>query len=137
MAAFSFWGSLVRLIADQDDIRVGVAAHQSDFAAVRGPVEVPDVLRLERGELFARGAVQRLLPQVVDAIFANHVKQRLPVARELDQTRRPRALKRYQLGGGLSLGRYKRNLFLVSSSVVNGRENHGVSIRRNSEESIW
>jgi hypothetical protein len=53
---------LLLRVANQDNVGVSMPADHRQFAPIRRPVVVPDMFGLERSELLARRAFQRLLP---------------------------------------------------------------------------
>jgi hypothetical protein len=75
------------LVADQDYVGVDVTADYCQLAAVGRPTEVVAyVLGFEVGDLLSRGAVEILLPEIVDVAVANGVDNRLALGGEADRT---------------------------------------------------
>ena len=65
----------------KDDVGIGVAAKDAESPAIVRPVEGEDLLPVEIGDLVARRAGERLNPNVIHAVLANAVGERLSVRR--------------------------------------------------------
>jgi hypothetical protein len=66
-------------IRDQHDVAVQVPAGNHQLLAVVGPVEVPDQLALEVGDLLGWASGQRLLPDVAHASTGQCVVNCAPI----------------------------------------------------------
>ena len=89
-------------VADEDDIRVGMAADEGELAAVEGPAEVVDLFGCEISELLAWGTIQGLEPEVVGSAVANGINDSFAVASKANRSNprrrhRPGALEIQEL----------------------------------------
>ena len=66
-------------VADQDNVRIGVTANKTELFAIEGPMKIGNMLGGELGDLPSLGAIQWLLPEVIDASRAHGVNNRLAV----------------------------------------------------------
>jgi hypothetical protein len=86
---------LLRGVAKEDDVGVGVATEQGELGAVEGPVKIDNLLRREIGNLSSRRAVERLEPEIGGIFFAKRIEHCLPVVGKTDETV-GRALERFE-----------------------------------------
>ena len=69
----------------QYDVGVGVAAEHGEFAAVEGPVDLVDAFGFEVGDLLARGAIERLEPEIIGVLVTEGIHHGFAVVRKADR----------------------------------------------------
>src|ERR1700746_3188010 len=67
----------------QHHVGIDMAAQNAERLAIRRTMELKNLFGVEVGDLTARRAIERLNPEVIDAVFTNCVGHRFSVGREL------------------------------------------------------
>ena len=103
--------------AEQHNIAVDYATRQGELFAIARPRKVEDALVFELGQLFRRTAIERLRPNIRDAVRRADECNRTAIGRPL-QVAKKVARNVKDLDGRAALNRKDRNLVLSARFIV-------------------